>query len=90
MFADSIGDGFGPYAGSSGALGVASAAYSPFLSALRYPLSVASAVYNWVSTGVDGLWSDQALYGAAVAKASANVATRILETDWSMDGDEVI
>jgi hypothetical protein len=60
------------------------------LCALDYPLSVISAICKWISTVVDDLWSEQPLYSEGVSKATATVAARIFDTDWSMDGDEVI
>jgi hypothetical protein len=91
VFAASVADGYGPFMAEDAGLGITSA---PLMFVLKYPLGFAAACYERVSaTMMDVLWSDQPLYsdGATrLAKATATVVSRILESDWSMEGDEVI
>jgi hypothetical protein len=94
LFAGSVADGFGPFTSEEEAsFGITSALYYPLLSALNYPLGIVLTFYDWVSSIVEPFWSDHPLYSQGLsraAKATGTVASRILEGDWSMDGDEVI
>ena len=95
IFTGSVVDGFGPFADDEKAtFGITSALYTPLLSTLNYPLGIILAFSKWMyATVLDALGSDEASSseGASrlVSKATG-FASHVLQSDWSMDGDEII